>query len=422
MNTIKRIGAVGGAVVLVLCWPLAVGQIGQNVITDGIAHFSNEQVTAELVSYDRGYLSSHVETRYTILDPQLKAQLAEQGIPAQFLLDSKISHGLISLTAVSDFPEYPELPLTITSTTSLNGNTRFKVESDNWHYQNQGETPFTISLTPAVLEGSATRLGELTYSLSVPSIDMDFTNGEKAQLSHLRIDGQGKQVKGFWIGKQSLTLDALTTKDIDGSTPFSADKASYQFTSTLDEATQRFSSQHVVNIGQLVNQDNTLRDVQFDFTLADVDSDSFEQLSNIYQSYPEMTHEAMGQAMPYLDTLFSKGFSLTMDKLSASLGEGEFNSSWSLSIPEGTDNVTQDPGIVLSALTGHLESSVSNQLAAAYPMIQQGADELVVMEMATQDDKGYQLKADVKDGNLQFANGTKVPLVALFMTLMMQQG
>ncbi|QXO19003.1 DUF945 family protein [Vibrio ostreae] len=422
MNTIKRIGAVGGAVVLVLCWPLAVGQIGQNVITDGIAHFSNEQVTAELVSYDRGYLSSHVETRYTILDPQLKAQLAEQGIPAQFLLDSEISHGLISLTAVSDFPEYPELPLTITSTTSLNGNTRFKVESDNWHYQNQGETPFTISLTPAVLEGSATRLGELTYSLSVPSIDMDFTNGEKAQLSHLRIDGQGKQIKGFWIGKQSLTLDALTTTDIDGTTPFSADKASYQFTSTLDEATQRFSSQHVVNIGQVVNQDNILRDVQLDFTLADVDSDSFEQLSNIYQSYPEMTHEAMGQAMPYLDTLFSKGFRLTMDKLSASLGEGEFTSSWSLSIPEGTDNVMQDPGIVLSALTGHLESSVSNQLAAAYPMIQQGADELVVMEMATQDDKGYQLKADVKDGNLQFANGTKVPLMALFMTLMMQQG
>ena len=34
MQTIKRIGAVGGAIALALCWPLAVGQIGQSVITD----------------------------------------------------------------------------------------------------------------------------------------------------------------------------------------------------------------------------------------------------------------------------------------------------------------------------------------------------------------------------------------------------
>lgn len=422
MKTMKRIGAAGGAVALVLCWPLAVGQIGQNVITDGIAHFSNDQIRAELVSYDRGYLSSHVETRYTITDPQLKAQLAAQGIPDQFLMESDVSHGLVSLTAVSDFPDYPELPVAVTSTTSLNGNTRFKVETDNWHYQNQSDKPLTISLTPAVLEGSATRLGELTYSLSVPSIDMDFANGEKAQLSHLRIDGEGKQVKGFWIGKQSLTLDKLTTQDTTGVTPFSAEKASYQFTSTLDEASQRFSSQHVVNIGRVSNQGDTVRDIQLDFTLADVDSASFEQLSNIYQSNTEMTHEAIARAMPHVDTLFAKGFSLNMNKLSAAVGEGTFDSSWTLSVPEGTENVMQDPSIVVSALTGHLQSFVSNQLAAAYPMIQQGADELVVMEMATQDDKGYQLKADVQDGNLVFANGNKVPLVALFMTLMMQQG
>lgn len=422
MKTIKRIGAAGGAVALVLCWPLAVGQIGQNVITDGIAQFSNDQISAELVSYDRGYLSSHVETRYTIMDPQLKAQLAAQGIPAQFLMESDVSHGLVSLTAVSDFPDYPELPVAITSTTSLNGNTRFKVETDNWHYQNQTDEPLTISLTPAVLEGSATRLGELTYSLSVPSIDMDFANGEKAQLSHLRINGEGKQVKGFWIGKQSLTLDKLTTQDTAGVMPFSADKASYQFTSTLDEATQRFSSQHVVNIGQISNQDDTVRDIQLDFTLADVDSESFEQLSTIYQSNAQMTHEAIARAMPHVDALFAKGFSLSMNNLSASVGEGRFDSNWTLSVPEGTENVMQDPSIVVSALTGHLESNVSNQLAAAYPMIQQGADELVVMEMATQNDNGYQLKADIEDGNLVFANGNKVPLVALFMTLMMQQG
>ena len=46
-------------------------------------------------------------------------------------------------------------------------------------------------------------------------------------------------------------------------------------------------------------------------------------------------------------------------------------------------------------------------------------DELLMMEMMTQDDKGYQLKADIKEGNVVFSNGQKVPLFALFMYGMM---
>jgi uncharacterized protein YdgA (DUF945 family) len=111
-----------------------------------------------------------------------------------------------------------------------------------------------------------------------------------------------------------------------------------------------------------------------------------------------------------------------MNKMALKVGEGEFDSNWSFAIPEGTKDVLQDPSVILSALTGNLDTFVSTQLAADYPFVQQGVDELVMMEMATQNEKGYQLKADVKDGNLVFANGQQVPLVALLVPLMMQQG
>ncbi len=101
MKKLKLIGAVGGAISLALCWPLAVGQIGQNVITDGLTHLSNGDVAAELVNYDRGYLSSQVQTRYTVVNQALKQQLVSEGLPTEILVDSALSHGLVGISAVS---------------------------------------------------------------------------------------------------------------------------------------------------------------------------------------------------------------------------------------------------------------------------------------------------------------------------------
>ncbi|WP_267902834.1 DUF945 family protein [Vibrio metschnikovii] len=107
MQNIKRIGAIGGAVVLVLCWPLAVGQIGQKAITHGLENLTNEQISAELIHYDRGYLSSHVSARFTVLDERVRQQLISEGLPTQWIVDSDIQHQLFSLSAQSRLPEYP---------------------------------------------------------------------------------------------------------------------------------------------------------------------------------------------------------------------------------------------------------------------------------------------------------------------------
>ncbi|MBY8106450.1 DUF945 family protein [Vibrio fluvialis] len=422
MKTIKRIGAVGGAISLALCWPLAVGQIGQNVITDGVNHIDNDKVKAEVVSYDRGYLTSTVQTRYSIVDPAIKLQMEAEGMPTEVVMHSEVHHGLLSLTAVSTFPDYPDFPMVINSTTRLNGNMEYTAQTETWHYANNGENPFTLSVTPMVFKGTATTLGELTYSASIPSIDMDFPTGEKVQMSNLVGEGQGIQQNGFWIGQQKMTMEQLNTQDTAGDSPFSAKQASYEFTSTLDESKQRFSSQHIIKIGELVNESGKVNDVQIDFTLGDVDSQSFAKLSDIYQENPDMSQQAISEALPYVDILFAKGFKVSMNKMALKVGEGEFDSNWSFVIPEGTKDVLQDPSVILSALTGNLDTFVSTQLAADYPFVQQGVDELVMMEMSTQNEKGYQLKADVKDGNLVFANGQQVPLVALLVPLMMQQG
>ena len=130
---LKKLGAIGGAIALVLCWPLAVGQIGQSVIQDGIANLSSDSVKAEIVDYDRGYLSSTVTTRYTVLDPALAEQLAIDGLPSEIVVNSDISHGLFSLSAESLLQNMPEFPLTLNTTPQLNGNTDFDLQLSAWN-------------------------------------------------------------------------------------------------------------------------------------------------------------------------------------------------------------------------------------------------------------------------------------------------
>ena len=111
MHQLKKYGAIGGAIALALCWPLAVGQIGQNVIKDGVAHLTNESLKAEVISYDRGYLSSEVTTRYTVDDPVLAKELELDGFPTEFIVNSHVSHGLLSLKAESTLEDSERFPL-----------------------------------------------------------------------------------------------------------------------------------------------------------------------------------------------------------------------------------------------------------------------------------------------------------------------
>ncbi len=199
MNTLKKWAAIGGAVSLAVCWPLAVGQIGQSIIEDGIAKLDSQSLKAEIISYERGYLSSVVTTRYTIIDPLIAEQFEADGLPVEFEMRSDLTHGLTSLDAQSALLGVETLPLTMSSTTQLNGNTDFTIAMDSWNLQSEVEG-VSISTAPMRVNGRATVLGDLNFEFDVPSIQVDFESGEELHLSHLKGTGQGKQQKRLLVG------------------------------------------------------------------------------------------------------------------------------------------------------------------------------------------------------------------------------
>ena len=420
MENLKKIGAIGGAISLALCWPLAVGQIGQSIIEDGIANMNDEMVKGEVVEYDRGYLSSVVLTRYTVVDPEIKAQLERDGLPTAFDVTSDVTHGLTSLSADSRLVDADFLPLTMHSQTQLNGNTDFTLDLASWNYQNDAQG-MHLSSSPAQVKGNVTVLGDLNYQVSIPSVQIDFENGEEIHLTELTGEGKGKQAKGYWLGEQSFSLQKLDIVDAQLAPLFLIENASYSGNTSLNEAGDKLSSKLVLDAKQMRLTDGTdVDNFKLDFAIGDVDSKSFDEIMSIYQSSPMLDEQEIQKLLPHIDALFSKGFSLSVNELSLAFGEGKFRNEWQLSVPQGTENITQDPMKLMTATSGSLNTYFSDELVDLYPFIQESVDELMVMELIEKKDDGYELKAQISDGKLKFENGQEFPLIALLMPAMMQ--
>ncbi|MBE4581593.1 DUF945 family protein [Vibrio navarrensis] len=420
MNTLKKWAALGGALSLAACWPLAVGQIGQSVIEDGIAKLDSQSLKAEIISYERGYLSSVVTTRYTIIDPVIAQQLEADGLPVEFEMRSDLRHGLLSLDAQSSLLGDDTLPLTISSTTQLNGNTDFSIALDSWNLQSEAEG-VSVSTAPMSIRGKATVLGDLSFELDVPSIQVGFKSGEALHLSQLKGTGQGKQQNGYWLGKQDIQIGEFQLSNVDAQPVFGLYQSRYLGNTQLDAKGERLESQLNFKTSKLLMSDgNEAQNLNFEFSLKNLDRHAFDQVMTIYQNSPALTEEDLGNILPHIDTLFDKGFAIAIDNLSMTLGEGKFKNQWHLHIPQGTDKITQDPMKIITAMQGDLYTYFSNELITQYPFIQEGVDELLVMDLLEQIEGGYQLKADINEGKLVFENGQAFPLFSLLMPAMMQ--
>ncbi|MDG3087969.1 DUF945 family protein [Vibrio hannami] len=417
MKSLKKIGAIGGAIVLAACWPLAVGQIGQTVMKDGIAELSNQQVEAEVVEYDRGYLSSVAKTRYEITDPALKQQFIADGLPTTFVVKHNISHGLLGIDAVSTPENVDALPITLNTHTQLNGNTDFSLDIENLNFVDENNLGGSVSVSRSRITGNATVLGELKFAFSFPSIQVSFETGEKLAFTDLTGSGEGKKNNGFWHGEQHVNLGDVALETATGQMLVSGQNLGYHFVSSLNEAGDRIQTNHKLTADKFLNTEGEIQDLNVDFTLGQLDTDAFESLVDIYQNHTVLTDAVLNQSAPHIDNLFDKGFELSMNQMKLSLGQGVFDSKWKLVVPQGTSDVSKDLSKVIPALTGKLDTFISNGLVTEYPFIQEGIDELVIMEMIKPVEDGYKIDATVEDGNIVFESGQKMPLIALLFPM-----
>ncbi|WP_104400766.1 DUF945 family protein [Vibrio penaeicida] len=416
MHSLKKMGAIGGAILLVACWPLAVGQIAQKVIEDGVQNLNSSSVKAEIAEYDRGYFSATAITRYTITDPQLVKSLEADGLPASIEVVHDISHGLVGIDAHSYVKDSLLIQFELATQTKLNGDTHFELVGRKFNFTDSKGAELIIGQYTA--QGVASVAGALEATVAVPQASVNFANGDNLVLDNFTGEGAGQREGGLWVGEQNIGVKGFQLSSASGESDFQLEDLLYVLKTNKDESGEKFDSVQTLSIKSASTGENHARDLELDFAFNGINSQALEQLISIYRAGGNLTEEGMNESMPLLDQLIETGFGVQLNKFALNLDGGDFQSAWQLTVPSGQKNVSQNASVLLNVVEGNLDAFISNELLQSYPFVRENIDELLIMEFANEDNNGVGLNAKLINGQVTFSSGKQIPLLALFMPLM----
>ncbi|HCH01080.1 MAG TPA: hypothetical protein DEV85_04205 [Vibrio sp.] len=418
MNNVKKFVAIGGAVLLGACWPLALGQFAQTTIQDTVNKLDKEEVNVELVNYDRGYLSSTAQTKVTVVDPVLKQQLELDGLPTEFLLDHTISHGLVSIATDTKPNDYTSLPIDIHSVTYINGSTALDMTSQKMAFNFANDVNSKLEFSPAKLSADISRDGHIKFDYAFEGLDGHFSNGESLIVDSVTGAGNGQKKEGFWLGSQQITVGETNMVDVQGVSIVDVHKFDYEFNTEENTKEKTFSSHHKIAVDTVDLVDDTLTDLGVDASFNSLDIEAFSQLLSVYQDKGHaLNNDDIKVIMASVDGLFEKGFSISLNEMKASIGEGKFNSDWLLNFPKGDNKVTKNPMQVISSINGGANAFISTEMVTQFPFIQSGLDDLIQQGIMVKQADGYHLNGDIKGGNIVFKGGKTLPLFVVLAPL-----
>ncbi|RQW63355.1 DUF945 family protein [Vibrio viridaestus] len=423
MNKLKKGFAAAGAVCLIACWPLVIGQIGQRVAEDNLSHVHNSSIDITLLKYDRGYFSSDAQFKVTITNPTIKSSLETEKLPTDYIFNSHLSHGLWSISGVTEPENKTALPLKIVSDTQLNGNTELVSTLDSIVYKGT-QSPWDVTISPSTVKTTITVLGEVNYDVDVPSLQLISKNGENINFNNLTLVGDGKQLNHFWIGKGTLGLDSLIYSTSAQPNVIQSHDISFSMSSNIDSEMTHYNSHHELKVGDITTQSGEIINGEIDVEIGGLDATLLDQLAALSEQASAKTHDdsvLLKQKMvATINDLVAKGLYVNVNKLGLSYKDGKMSNEVKLSVPANDSQEPADLAKVITSLEGNAASSVDKALAKDFPNLQSALDELVVMEMATDTGNSYQIKADIKDGNVLFPNGQKTPIISLLFPLLVQ--
>ena len=421
MNSLKKFAAIGGVIAIAACWPLAVGQIAQTVISDGINKLDQKEVKVELVSYERGYLNSIAKTKITVIDPVMKQQLELNGFPTSIVFDNQIKHGLASIETNSQAENFSQLPLKAHSVTQFNGSTSINLQSESFVVNFSHDDQSTLTIAPMTLNADLDSDGHVKFDYNVSSFIGSFANGDSLKIDNIVGAGEGYKEQGFWFGHQEAGVENVKALDSTGNELFNLHKFNYVFDTDENSKKATFNSQHKVSADSLDFESDKLTDLGMEFSFNDIDKSSFTELLSVYQQHGQtLSSQDMEMAMQHVDTLFQKGFSIALNKLKVTIRKGKFNGNWALNLPASTEQVSKNPTAVFNSVTGDTHFYVSNEMVDQFPFIEAGLDNFIQEGMMTKKDDGYYIDGNVVNGNIEFTGGHKVPMFMLFAPFLMR--
>lgn len=419
MNNYKKYAAIGGAVAVVACWPLAVGQFAETQITERVNAFDQHQVSVELVNYDRGYLNATAESKVIVNDPILKQTLETKGMPTSFVLKHQIHHGFFSVSTETNAKDAEILPIEVTTNTSLTGATSIDIVNEKVTLNLSDYLTSSVTIMPGSAHAEINTDGRLSFSYQYPSITSHSSlDNSFMEITDITGSGEGEKTKGLWIGEQNLSVGKVSLNDPavdDRELTFT--QLAYKFDTTENKDTSTFSSNHEASIANIELADQSLSNFELGVSFRDIDMDGFLNLFNMLQTDKQLTVSEQQLIAQYADSIYKKGFTIALDKVQADIADGNMKGDWELILPPSTESIPQNPMAVLSVLQGQTNVFLSESIVNQYPLIKANLDQLIQQGFMSHQADGYHVNGKFTNGNVEFKTGGIMPILSLLFMM-----
>ncbi|PSW09429.1 DUF945 domain-containing protein [Photobacterium rosenbergii] len=434
-----KIGAVGGAVAVALCWPFATGQIGERIYLDTLGQYENPYLAVSSDSYQRGYLSSEAVSKIELKD-ELKFLFEDEGLPTVWFVKHHVSHGFMGVSSTSELLVDEELkpmanalwgenvaPVTFTTSTALTRKTDFTfqinpIEATEVNGNN-------VAVSPFIMQGTVNAKGAGEFQYQLPAASLTTTAQEEMVLKGLKGGGKGYLDGQFWIGDQSLTLEAVSFKDLNSEQSLDLSGVAVGMENILtqpeaaegeDKPEQQLANSNHVKVGKLVMLDGSeYSNFNFQMAFSDLDYPSLSRLGDMTDDLEEpLTEQQAKEVSDALDALVAKGLAFSVNDLSVLAPEGQVTSRLNMAIAPGISNISQNIGQIAQNLGGDIHLSLPVDLVEADPLLSERVDMLEQSAIVERNETHYLLDMQIEGDKVILSNGDQLPFAMLFMLFM----
>ncbi len=407
--SLKKILALGGGVLLIACWPLAMGQIAQSLITDTVKNKKYSQFETNLLNYERGYLNSQATTEVSVKpNSPLGQALTQAELPTRFTFEQTITHQLLGIHTVSITQDFPS-QLIINSESALNGNTEFDLQLPESMELKLNAS--NMKFEPSVAKGSFTMQGQLDYQLTGnATIETNF--GERLTLQNVQASGSGHFLEEqLWLGKHMLSSDTITLEsqlqEKGQPNDIYVEQFNFQLNTALDVEQNKFNSDYHLTIASLEGIGKSVENIDVELGFLGLDAEIVAYLSQQLNS----SHDQKELRVAAWTTLLQQGLTVSQPRLA--FDNDQFNLQWHITVPAFEPNVNNN---VYDLLDGKFNLNIAEEwLQNNNPVLKQWVDELIVMEVAVETEQGYRVSGSIKQGKIEFESGLQVPLQDIWL-------
>lgn len=432
MIKLKKMAAVAGAISVVLCWPLAVGQIAQSLITAEIEKLNTKSpvLQIELIEYQRGYWSSTAKIKLSFhlsLDDRIDNNVVNT------IINSDIHHGFVRIKTLSTLENDIALSATVATNTLLNGDTDYKIDLEPWHYQSAGHYQ-SNSVEVAIGHSSAvgqfkTSHNQLDMDLSVPSFEWinnvailkhntiadeakKISATETLTMSNLMISLQGQYNDDFWIGKNKIQFDSFTV--VDSNQPHNAiswKQLEYNGETTKDQKADKINEHQQIKLANLKWPNLApVTDLEMDLEMKQLDFALFKKVKKI--------PKRMADIQQRVNALLLQGFDFSLKRLNFNYGDEIVKSRVKIMFPSTADKDKQQAGHLIRLIKGDVELDFSQSWLKWFRdsrKVNLFLTQLIDNGFIQKTEDSYNVRVKIQDGKLISINQKEIPIAETLM-------